>query len=98
MRNTCKILWSKRAQSSLERIIEYLEENRTERDIQNFSRKPEHCISILETNPEAFPKSRVKPGLRRVVISRQNTLFYAIKEDTVFLVKIFDTRQNPKRI
>lgn len=55
MKNTCKIVWSKRAQHSLEKIIKYLEENWTENEIQHFALKLERCISILETNPEAFP-------------------------------------------
>lgn len=98
MKNTYKIIWSKRAQNSLEKVIRYLEENWSETDVKNFALKLERCILILEKNPEAFPKSQRKPALRRVVITKQNTLYYFIKGHSVFLVKIFDTRQNPKKI
>lgn len=98
MKNTYKIIWSKRALNNLAKIISYLEENWTEREIRNFAVKVDRCVAILEKNPEAFPKSWIKPDLRRVVITKQNTLYYSVKGNIIFLVNIFDTRQNPKKI
>ena len=98
MKNTYRIIWSIRAHNNLEIIISYLEKNWTEKEIKKFVLKLDRCLNILVNNPEAFPLSRIKHGLRRVVITKQNTLFYSIKVNNIFLVNIFDTRQNPKNI
>ena len=98
MKNTFKILWSKRAYNSLSNVISFLEDNWTEKEIKKFSQKLDHCINIIEKNPETFPLSDYKPGLRKVVVTRQNTLYYKIDGNIVTLVNIFDTRQNPGKI
>ncbi len=96
MKNTYKVLWSKRAYNNLANIISYLEENWTEKEITKLSQKLDRCISIIERNPEAFPASHTKPELRRVVITKQNILYYKIDRNIIKLVNIFDTRRNPK--
>jgi len=95
MKSTYNIVWSKRASHNLDLIITYLEQNWTEKEVKKFAQKLERCIHILEKNPAAFPETKNRPGLRRVVITKQNTLFYKIEEECVKLVNIFDTRQNP---
>lgn len=97
MKNTFKIIWSIRAYNNLEKIIRYLEENWTVKEISAFSVELDRCIKIISQNPEAFPNSNVKPQLRKVVINKQNTLYYSVVGNTVKLVNIFDTRQDPKK-
>jgi plasmid stabilization system protein ParE len=97
MKNTYDIIWSKRAYNNLSEIIAYLEENWTEKEIQRMSSKLDRCLNIIENNPEAFPSSNTKPGLRRVVITKQNILYYRTEGSLVILVNIFDARQNPKK-
>lgn len=98
MKNIYRIVWSKRAIENLENIIRYLEENWTEKEIKKFSLKLDRCLNILIKNPEAFPLTRVKPGLRKVVITKQNSLYYIVEGSIIYLVNLFDTRQNPENI
>jgi plasmid stabilization system protein ParE len=39
------ILWSKRADKGYARIVEYLEENWTEREVRNFIRETSHFFN-----------------------------------------------------
>jgi plasmid stabilization system protein ParE len=43
--------WSKEAEDTFDEIIEYLEDNWTEREIQNFVRKAHKVIGQIEKNP-----------------------------------------------
>lgn len=98
MIDTFKIIWSRRAYNNLGKIIRYLEENWTEKEIRSFSVELERCLKIIGINPETFPKSNLKPLLRKVVINKQNTLYYSVVGNTVKLVNIFDTRQDPNKL
>lgn len=97
MKSIYKIIWSERAVNNLKSVISYLEETRTEKEINNFSIKLENYIDLIQANPEFFPISKKKSRVRRVVITRQNTLYYTIDKETIKLICIFDTRQNPKK-
>jgi len=98
MKSTFKIIWSKRAFDNLGKIINYLNENWTEKEVHVFSVELERCINIIEKSPDTFPNSNLKPSIRKVVINKQNTLYYRIEGNIVKLINIFDTRQNPKKI
>jgi plasmid stabilization system protein ParE len=98
MKDTFKIVWSKRAYNNLAKIIRYLEENWTEKEIGKFAGELDRSIEIIKKNPLTFHSSNRKPSLRKVVITKHNTLYYKIEGQTIKLVTVFDTRQDPKKI
>jgi plasmid stabilization system protein ParE len=53
---------------------------------------------VLKQNPQGLPQGEIRPELRRLVITRQTSVLYTIKEDIIFIVTLFDNRQNPKKI
>jgi len=98
MKDTFEIIWSKRAYKNLAKIIDYLEQNWTEKEIFNFSSELDRCIEIIRKSPETFPKSSKKPSLRKVVVTKHNTLYYKVEGKLIKLIVIFDTRQDPKKL
>jgi plasmid stabilization system protein ParE len=62
MRNTFKIVWSKRAYNNLEDVIAYLEKNWTDKEINKFAKVLEPSLSVIEKNPKAFPASIIRPA------------------------------------
>jgi len=97
MRNISKIIWSEEAINNLRDIIDYLENNWTEREVKKFVYKLEKLIDTIKNQPFAFPASK-KMGIRRVVLTRQATIYYEIFNDTIKIVTIFDSRQNPEKL
>ncbi|SRR5690554_5743358 len=93
-----KVDISKTAQKKLDKLIEFLEEEWSETIKQEFVIKLDHSIKIIKSQPEAFPESNLRKGLRKCVITKQTTLYYRYNSRKIFLVTLFDTRQDPNKI
>ena len=96
MRNIYKIIWSDEALNNLKSIIEYLENNWTEREIKKFAQLLDKWLSLLASNPYSFPATNHPKKLRKVVISKQTSIFYQPFENHVRIVSLFDNRRNPE--
>lgn len=97
MTNGYKILWTDFALSELENTIEYLEENWTEKELQNLAREIEETLSLLSHNPNLFQTSDIKKDIRRVVVAKYNTLYYRVNNNTIEILSFFSNRQSPKK-
>lgn len=97
MKNISKVIWSEEAVENLKKIIQYLEENWTEKEIKKFVKKLEKQISIITTQPDSFPKAN-NLDVRRSVLSKQTTIYYNVHQEAIRIVTIFDNRQNPKKL
>ena len=97
MINGYKILWTDFALSELEKTIEYLEENWTERELRNLAVEIEETLTLLSHNPNLFQASDIKKEIRRVVVAKHNTLYYRVKNNTIEIISFFSNRQNPKK-
>jgi len=73
MKSGYKIYWTDYALNELEKTIEFLEENWTEKEIRKLVLNLEETISIISRNPFIFQVSEIKPEIRRAVILRYNT-------------------------
>jgi plasmid stabilization system protein ParE len=97
MKNISKVIWSQRAKTDLNSILNYFEENWTEKEIGKFFRKLDKQISIIQNQPKALPTTQ-KNNVRRFVLTSQTTIYYDILKDSVRIVALFDTRQSPKKL
>ncbi len=98
MESGYKIIWATQALSDLKDILDYLEKNWTEKELKKFSRELDHTIQLITISPELFPKSEKKTGIRKVVISKYNTLYYWKRENVIEILSIFSNRQDPDKI
>ena len=97
MANGYKIFWTDFALSELEKTIEYLEENWTERELRNLAIEIEETLNLLSHNPNLFQKSDIKKEIRRVVVAKHNTLYYRINNNSIEIISFFSNRQSPKK-
>ena len=97
MKSGLKIKWTLEAVQNLEGLIEYLETNWTQKEISKFITKFEKQLVIISTFPLAYPISK-KKNVHRCVMSSNVTIFYKVQHDTLYLVSIFDNRQDPKKL
>jgi len=86
------------ANEKLQELFEYLTENWSLKVKSNFIKKLDKSISILQDNPEIFPLSKNKKSLHKCVITKHTTLYYTFTSNDVFVVTLFDTRQDPKKL
>jgi plasmid stabilization system protein ParE len=94
---TYQITWTDNAQEDLQQIIDYLNENWSQKDADLFSEKLLIRIDILIKSPLIGKKSDIFPSVRRIVITKHNSLFYSIEGDSIKILNIFDTRQYPAK-
>jgi len=97
MTNGYKILWTDFALSELEKTIEYLEENWTERELRNLAIEIEETLNLLSHNPNLFQASDIKKEIRRVIVAKHNTLYYRINNNAIEIISFFSNRQSPKK-
>ncbi|MEQ9229213.1 MAG: type II toxin-antitoxin system RelE/ParE family toxin [Cyclobacteriaceae bacterium] len=89
-----KIIWSEEARLDFEQNIHYLVQAWTEESAKNFIQEVEAVIELIRENPKLFPLSDYK-NVRRAVIRKQVTLFYKEDDSSIYLVRFWNTYQNP---
>lgn len=93
-----KVAFSQLAAFKLEKLLHYLSEEWSTKSRDKFLRKLDASIQTLAENPEIFPTSPIDSRLRKCVISKQSSLLYEIHADSIFIVNVFDNRQDKKMI
>ena len=97
MKSTYKILWTDNALKELEETVIYLEENWTEKELQNLAIHLEKTLNLISQNPFIFQVYDSKKEVRRAVILTLNTLYYQIKENKIEIISFFSNRQNSEK-
>lgn len=93
-----KVLISKTVEKKLDKLFGYLIQEWSVKVKNEFVEKLDNCIDIIQQQPEAFPESNKRLGLRKCVVTKQTTLYYRFNSKRINIVTLFDTRQNPKRL
>ena len=93
-----KIIWSPEAVNTFEKIIQYLSENWSSKEITSFIDDTERTVVLLEKKPFLFRGSTTE-NVHEALITRHNLLLYQIAKShkRVELISFWDTRQNPDK-
>ena len=91
MKNGYKILWTAFALKELEKTIEYLEENWTEKELRTLAESIEEKLALISQNPNLFQASDNKKNIRRVVIQTYNTLYYRFENEQIEIILFSQT-------
>ena len=93
-----KIRWTIRASISFYKTVGYIEKEWGEKSAGKFILKVNTFFEKLESYPEIGKIEIEEKGIRGFVISRQTTVLYRIKNETIILLKFFDNRQHPSKM
>ena len=93
-----EVIWSPLAEKDLESILEYLDENWSQKIIIRFLRKIDTVIIQIAKVPNQYPIINRKLDVRKCVITKQNTLFYRESKNRIEILRLYDTRQDPKKL
>ncbi|MBI9067354.1 MAG: type II toxin-antitoxin system RelE/ParE family toxin [Salinivirgaceae bacterium] len=93
-----EIIWSIRAEKGFDKIVNYIEENWTEREIKNFMQESQEFFELLKKNPKMLQPSS-KTNLYRGPINHLTMITYKIrpKKKQIVLVNIRSTKQKPMK-
>ncbi len=92
-----QVVWSPLSEGDLEVVLDYLQNEWNTTVVNNFLERIENLIGQITQNPKQFPLVNKKRKIRKCVITKHNTLFYRENKDFIEMLRLFDTRQNPKK-
>ncbi len=91
-----EIRWTTEAEVTYQKIITYLEENWTDKEVSNFINTANTVIFFIAENPLMYRQSN-KKNIHEALITKHNLLLYRVKPNHIELLTFWDTRQNPKK-
>lgn len=93
-----KILWRKKASDDLEAIYNYIKEGSPQNAIIVFNKIYDLANSLI-VFPEKYP---VEPTLNnpnvRFAVIWSFKIIYISEKNTIYILRIFNTKQNPKKL
>ena len=92
-----KIVWTKRANSKFNKIIDHLEKEWGLKVTQNFVKKTYDIIELISDQSELGTIENTEKNIRGFLLTKHNRLFYRVTETEIILLNFFDTRSGPKR-
>jgi plasmid stabilization system protein ParE len=93
-----QIIWSPLSENDFVSILDYLQENWDDKVVQGFIGIITSSLSQISINPKQFPLIYKSKKIRKCVLTKHNTLFYRDRKDSVDILRIFDNRQDPKKL
>ena len=91
------IIWSKRAEKGYDRIVNYLIDNWSEKEVRVFIQETSKFLELLSENPNILQKSNSRKNLYRGPMNRLTMITYRLypRKRVIELVNIRSTRQKP---
>jgi plasmid stabilization system protein ParE len=91
------IIWTKQALDDLQAVLWHLRENWSDDLAAAFSDSAYRKVELLENAPELGIASINYNNVRRMLLSRYNSLYYQYEPGSsiLFILNIFDNRANP---
>jgi len=93
-----KVIWSPVAQEDLISILDYLQNKWSQRVINKFINKIDDNVGLIIEDPKIFPIINQELQIRKCVVTKQNTLYYREVSEGVEIARLFDSRQDPRKL
>ena len=93
-----EIKWTKTAVKNFTKTVDYLIENWPDKVVSDFISRTDEMLLLLSEYPQVGEIQDKKREIRGILLTRHNKLFYRIDNKRLIVLKIFDTRQNPKKL
>src|SRR5689334_17457439 len=91
-----KIIYKKRFVNKLLKLLDYLKTDWGENVANTFISKLQKRLHTLSKQPYIGVSSSVIKTVRSILITKHNRLFYRIKDNTIEVINMYDTRSKPK--
>jgi len=91
------ISWSPEAKADYEANIDYLLEEWSLAETEEFINNANKVIHIISLMPELFPASDYK-NIRKAVICKQISLLYSYNKNGGILLRFWNNSQNPEKL
>lgn len=93
-----EVIWTKKANTSFNSIVDYLLEIWTIEITTDFIDNVELTIKLISTHPEMFKVSEYDKRSREAFITKHTTMFYRILNDKIEIEYFWGNFDDPKKI
>jgi plasmid stabilization system protein ParE len=93
-----QVIWSPLSEKDFENIIDNLKRDWDNKVVEKFIDITDQLIYQISINPKQYPIINKSKRIRKCVITKHNTLFYRDRKDYIDILRIFDSRQDPKKL
>ena len=93
-----EIIWSKIAEDDLINVTNYLIIKWSKRIADDFIDLLEEFTDQISSNPKSYPMINKKKRVHKCVVTKHNSLYYHEVDNKVEIIRLFDNRQNPKKL
>jgi plasmid stabilization system protein ParE len=93
------LVWTKRAIQGYDKIVRYLEQHWTDKEIRNFIHESDDFFMLLSEYPELLQKTSKRKNLYRGPMNKLTIITYRVKprKQQIELINIRAARQRPLR-
>ena len=92
------IIWSPLAEEDIESILEYLHSNWEGNVVFQFIEIVDKLVNQISINPKQFPLIHKGMKIRKCVLTMHNTLFYREGKKYIDILRVYDTRKDPRKL
>ncbi|NDK55409.1 type II toxin-antitoxin system RelE/ParE family toxin [Pontibacter fetidus] len=92
-----QIVWNKRASKQLADLQNYLQQEFGEKTAQTFTYRIFKFLELLVKYPQIGTLESPEKDIRGFLLHRHTTILYKQKEETIYILALFDNRQNPQK-
>jgi len=92
------VIWSPRSEQDFSTVLDYLSQHWENKVALKFIDITDLMVRQISINPKQFPVIHMKKKIRKCVISKHNSLYYRERKDFVDILRIYDNRQDPRKL
>lgn len=93
-----EVVWRKKAANELQDIYNYIKKESPQNAVLVFNSVYDLAISLIDF-PFKFPKEpTINIEKVRFAVIYNYKIIYAVEKDKIIILRIFNTKQNPKKI
>jgi plasmid stabilization system protein ParE len=92
-----EVIIKKRFSGKVVKVLTYLEKEWSKQVAATFLTKIDRRIELLKNQPHIGAASTKVKGIRGILITRHNKMYYKIAGNKVVILNMYDTRMNPKK-
>lgn len=90
-----EVIFKRRFINNLVKVQSYLEKEWGDEIAARFLKKIDNRINMLKAYPNSGILSEKVPGVRGLLITKHNIMFYKINCNRIIILNLYDTRSNP---
>jgi plasmid stabilization system protein ParE len=91
------IVYSERSLSNIEEIRDHLLYKFTQKEVDNLYHMLGVFESLVKTFPQLYPLITNSKNIRRAVLSKQLSVFYACSKNTISIAAVLDNRMDDNK-